>query len=162
VRRKSRERIRDQRADPPANATIAAIRKMSFRLAMKLARATAATAAREGRRHVADRRRGLPVGDRGGEGARAAEMNGVAGRRHVRADLAREDRAERGDAVAKRPWRKVLLIPDAMPAWRGGTTAIAVEASGGLIKPTPRPPIRKAGSRWVQCELTLSRASASG
>jgi len=35
------------------------------------------------------------------------------------------------DAGGEADLRKVLLMPDAMPAWRCGTTAIAVEASGG-------------------------------
>ena len=36
--------------------------------------------------------------------------------------------------VAMPTWRKVELMPDAMPACRAGTTPTAVEASGGLIE----------------------------
>ena len=34
--------------------------------------------------------------------------------------------------VAIPTWRKVLLMPEAMPLRAGGTTPIAVEASGGV------------------------------
>ena len=34
-------------------------------------------------------------------------------------------------------WRNVALTPDAIPAFCGGTTPIAVEASGGLTMPAP-------------------------
>src|SRR6202000_1115959 len=59
--------------------------------------------------------------------------------------------------VAMPTWRKVLLIPEAMPATLGSTTPTAVEASGGLTRPLPRPATRKPGIRWVQSELA-SRA----
>jgi DNA-binding Lrp family transcriptional regulator len=36
-------------------------------------------------------------------------------------------------------WRNVVLTPDAIPAFCGGTTPIAVEASGGLTRPAPSP-----------------------
>ena len=41
--------------------------------------------------------------------------------------------------VAMPTWRKVLLMPEAMPLRAGGTTPIAVEASGGLTMPMPMP-----------------------
>ena len=58
--------------------------------------------------------------------------------------------------VAMPIWRNVELMPDAIPAWAGCTTPIAVEASGGLTRPTPMPaddqpgdevrPLRRAAS----------------
>ena len=41
--------------------------------------------------------------------------------------------------VAMPTWRKVELIPDAIPLRSSGTTPIAVDASGGLTRPTPAP-----------------------
>jgi hypothetical protein len=41
--------------------------------------------------------------------------------------------------VAMPTWRKVELMPEAMPACRGGTTPTAVDASGGFTRPTPTP-----------------------
>ena len=41
--------------------------------------------------------------------------------------------------VAMPTWRKVELTPEAMPARSGATTPTAVEASGTLISPMPRP-----------------------
>jgi hypothetical protein len=46
--------------------------------------------------------------------------------------------------VAMPTWRNVELTPDAMPAWCGGTTPIAVEASGGLTIQARRPELRDA------------------
>ncbi len=42
--------------------------------------------------------------------------------------------------VAMPIWRNVALTPDAMPALYGGTTPIAVEASGGFTMPPPGRP----------------------
>ena len=47
-------------------------------------------------------------------------------------------------------WRKVELIPDAIPARAGSTTPTAVEASGTLTRPQPTPATIIPGSRWVQ------------
>ena len=52
--------------------------------------------------------------------------------------------------VAMPIWRNVALTPEAMPAWCGGTTPIAVEASGGLTRPPPSPATIKPGMRCVQ------------
>ena len=41
--------------------------------------------------------------------------------------------------VAIPTWRKVELMPEAMPARCGGTTPTAVEASGGFTIPAPAP-----------------------
>ena len=49
--------------------------------------------------------------------------------------------------------RKVLLIPDAIPARRGGTTLTAVAASGAFTSPMPMPPTTKPASSVVQLEL---------
>src|SRR5579872_1786896 len=46
--------------------------------------------------------------------------------------------------------RNVELTPDAIPAFCGGTTPIAVEASGGLTRPPPRPATMNPGIRCVQ------------
>jgi hypothetical protein len=54
--------------------------------------------------------------------------------------------------VAVPTWRKVELMPEAMPACCGGTTPTAVEASGGLTRPAPTPPKIIPGMRWVQAE----------
>jgi hypothetical protein len=43
-------------------------------------------------------------------------------------------------------------MPDAMPAWWGGTTPIAVEANGGLVSPMPMPDTIMPGMRWVQLD----------
>ena len=66
--------------------------------------------------------------------------------------------------VAIPTWRKVLLIPDAIPAFCGGTTLTAVEASGGFTSPIPIPPTMNPGSSVVQLELGVipwMRRSAS-
>ena len=54
--------------------------------------------------------------------------------------------------VAMPTWRKVLLMPDAIPLRCGGTTPTAVEASGGLIMPIPMPATMKPASSAVQRE----------
>ena len=54
--------------------------------------------------------------------------------------------------VAIPTWRKVELIPEAMPERSWGTTPIAVEASGGLTRPTPAPARMKPGISTVQVE----------
>jgi hypothetical protein len=41
--------------------------------------------------------------------------------------------------VAIPTWRKVELMPEAMPACCGGTTPTAAEASGGFTIPAPAP-----------------------
>jgi hypothetical protein len=53
-------------------------------------------------------------------------------------------------------WRKVELMPEAMPSCCGGTTPTAVEASGGFTRPTPTPATIIPGMRWVQVEPALS------
>lgn len=58
--------------------------------------------------------------------------------------------------VAMPTWRKVELMPEAMPACCGGTTPTAVEASGGFTRPTPTPATIIPGMRWVQVEPALS------
>src|SRR5580693_7663853 len=59
--------------------------------------------------------------------------------------------------VAMPTWRNVELMPEAMPACCGGTTPTAVEARGGLTRPTPRPPTIIPGIRWVQVDPALSQ-----
>ena len=54
--------------------------------------------------------------------------------------------------VAIPTWRKVLLMPEAIPARRWSTTPTAVEAIAGLVRPTPKPASRKPGSSAVQPE----------
>src|ERR1700710_3125743 len=49
--------------------------------------------------------------------------------------------------VAIPTWRKVLLMPEAIPAWRGSTTPTAVEASGGVNTPPPGAGAGEAGGR---------------
>ena len=55
--------------------------------------------------------------------------------------------------VAMPTWRKVLLMPEAMPLREWCTTPTAVEASGGLISPMPAPASTKPGISTVQSEL---------
>ena len=57
--------------------------------------------------------------------------------------------------VAIPTWRKVLLIPIAIPLRCGGTTPIAVAASAGLTNPTPAPARRNPASNAVQCEVAF-------
>ena len=59
--------------------------------------------------------------------------------------------------VAMPTWRNVVLMPDAMPLRCGGTTPTAVEASGGLTRPTPTPATRKPGSSAVQRRVGVER-----
>ena len=47
-------------------------------------------------------------------------------------------------------WRKVLLIPDPMPAFCGGTTPIAVWAIPGFTMPIPAPANRNPARSVVQ------------
>ena len=54
--------------------------------------------------------------------------------------------------VAMPTWRSVELMPDAIPARAGSTTPTAVEASGTLTSPAPRPATIIPGSRCVQSE----------
>ena len=54
--------------------------------------------------------------------------------------------------VAMPTWRKVELIPEAIPLRSAGTTPIAVPANGGLTSPTPAPASRKPGTSTVQLE----------
>ncbi len=60
--------------------------------------------------------------------------------------------------VAMPTWRKVELIPDAIPLRCGGTTPIAAEASDGLTNPMPAPATMNPGSSAVQCECALEVA----
>ena len=60
--------------------------------------------------------------------------------------------------VAMPIWRKVELIPDPIPARCGGTTPTAVDASGGLMRPTPTPANRNPGSSTVHAESASRRA----
>ena len=48
----------------------------------------------------------------------------------------------------------VLLVPEAIPAWRGSTTLTAVDASGALTKPMPTPATTKPGRSVVHAEST--------
>ena len=48
------------------------------------------------------------------------------------------------------------MIPEAIPLRSGGTTPIAVEASGGLISPTPAPATMKPANSAVQPEEAFS------
>jgi len=57
--------------------------------------------------------------------------------------------------VAMPTWRKVELMPEAIPARSGVTTPIAVEASGGLTSPTPAPATMNPGIRCVQSTRRL-------
>ena len=63
--------------------------------------------------------------------------------------------------VAMPTWRKVVLIPDAMPLRMGSTTPMAVEASGGLTSPIPTPQSRKPGSSVVHAESTVTPCMSS-
>jgi len=54
--------------------------------------------------------------------------------------------------VAMPSWRKVLLIPEAMPARSWRTVETAVVASGAFTKPMPMPPTMKPGSSVVHPE----------
>lgn len=49
-------------------------------------------------------------------------------------------------------WRKVELMPEAMPERRGSTTPTATAASGVLNRPAPTPATISPGTRWVQPE----------
>ena len=57
--------------------------------------------------------------------------------------------------VAMPTWRKVEFTPEAMPARSGRTTPTAVEASGTLISPMPRPATISPGIRCVHSESTV-------
>ena len=59
--------------------------------------------------------------------------------------------------VAIPSWRKVLLIPDAIPARSCRTVETAVDASGAFDHPDPDAADMKPGSRVVQSEPTLMR-----
>src|ERR1700722_18258256 len=48
--------------------------------------------------------------------------------------------------------RNVEFTPDAIPALAGGTTPIAVDASGGVTSPAPSPPTMNPGIRWGQSD----------
>ena len=63
--------------------------------------------------------------------------------------------------VAMPTWRKVLLIPDAIPLREWCTTPIAVDASSGLISPTPAPASRNPGISVVQPEPGSTAVIAS-
>ena len=63
--------------------------------------------------------------------------------------------------VAMPTWRNVVLMPDAMPLCCGRTTPIAVEASGGLIRPIPMPDRMKPPSSVVHSESTLTPCISS-
>lgn len=52
--------------------------------------------------------------------------------------------------VAIPSWRKVELIPEAIPERRALTTPTAVEASGTLMRPAPAPARMKPGRECVQ------------
>ena len=58
--------------------------------------------------------------------------------------------------VAMPTWRKVLLMPEAMPLRCGSTTPTAALASVGLTIPIPSPPIRKPGNSAVHAEEASS------
>ena len=58
--------------------------------------------------------------------------------------------------VAMPTWRKVELMPDAMPLRAGWTTAIAVEASGGLTMPMPMPATTNPASSVVHSESSVT------
>ena len=60
--------------------------------------------------------------------------------------------------VAMPTWRNVELMPEAMPARRGSTTPTAVDASGGLTRPTPTPATIRPGIRWVHVEFDVQAA----
>ncbi len=57
--------------------------------------------------------------------------------------------------VAIPTWRKVLLIPDAIPARAASTTPIATEAIPGLVIPMPIPATIEPASRVVQLVADL-------
>ena len=57
--------------------------------------------------------------------------------------------------VAMPTCRKVELAPEAIPAWCGGTTPIAVEASGGFTSPEPNPETMNPGIRCVHDDVPL-------
>ena len=57
--------------------------------------------------------------------------------------------------------RKVELTPEAMPERSGVTTPTAVEASGTLIRPMPRPATTRPGIRWVQPSVGVMPMSSS-
>ena len=63
--------------------------------------------------------------------------------------------------VAIPTWRKVELIPEAIPQRSCGTTPIAVEASGGLTRPMPAPASTKPGISTVQVEEASTVVIAS-
>src|SRR4051794_22576017 len=46
-------------------------------------------------------------------------------------------------------WRAVLLTPDAMPLWDGGTTASAATVIVGFTRPEPAPQTTRPGRRWA-------------
>ena len=52
--------------------------------------------------------------------------------------------------VAMPTWRKVELMPEAMPARRGSTKPTAAVASAGLTMPMPPPATMKPASSAVQ------------
>ena len=54
--------------------------------------------------------------------------------------------------VAIPTWRKVVLIPEPMPDFSTGTTAIAAWPMPGLVMPMPMPATRKPTSSVVQPE----------
>src|SRR5439155_22606314 len=54
--------------------------------------------------------------------------------------------------VAMPTWRNVLLTPEAIPARSLGATPMAVDASGGLVRPTPAPATTRPANRAVHVD----------
>ena len=99
-------------------------------------------------------------GDRLGELARTARLPD---RRSSRLDSTRAWKTAPSAAipVAIPTCRNVVLMPDAMPLCWGRTTPIAVDASGGLIRPTPMPATMKPARSAVHSESSATPCMSS-
>ncbi len=143
---------------PAANAMIAATRRMRSRPVVKAARVIVPTTCLAG---AGSRAITLPICPDCTAPAISGPRADSPGTAAVRVSTSSFTSLEnsvpsRAMPVAMPTWRKVELMPEAMPACCGGTTPTAVEASGGFTRPTPTPATIIPGMRWVQVEPALS------
>ena len=152
---KSRSRISTNDATAAAKATIAAISRIVFRPPTSAERAVvgdeAAQRRRASTRSPAACRRSRSRARARARARRAACRSG--GRRPTPRTCEARIVPSPATPVAMPTWRRVELMPDAIPARAGSTTPTAVETSGVLTSPAPRPATIIPASRCVQSEL---------
>ena len=137
----------------PANASAPVTSSRSLSPAAKADRSAAATCPRLAAGRLASNCPTWPcrtmVATRGADAVLARSEGTASACARLRSKAAAKIEPSAAMPVAMPTWRNVELTPDAMPAWCGGTTPIAVEASGGLTIPAPRPLTMKPGIRSV-------------